>query len=50
MDSTQSILQRFYREGPKKFMTCFSAFLQTDAKASVLKVDESLCEKYLLMH
>ena len=28
-----------------KCLVCFSAFLQTDAKASVLKADEELCER-----
>ena len=54
MDSVQSILQFFYREGHllhtslllyEKVITCFLALLWTDAKASVLKAGEELSEK-----
>ena len=54
MVSTQSIVQLFNREehavlsalSDENFIVCFSAFLRTDAKASVLKamMREIICQ------
>ena len=53
MGSTQSIPQLLIDKSllytsalsDENFIVCFSAFLRTDTKASVLKAEEELCEK-----